>query len=103
LNFLFGGCFLSRFAFGDQPRQVPPDPRLSTLIRSHPNRKVTVPQTGTGHFRLRRKLTAMLGGEAGYDNVHSRSIFQAFCPAPLRVFQIPTADALAVIPARGEK
>jgi hypothetical protein len=39
LNFLFGGCFLSRFAFGDQPRQVPPDPRLSTLIRSHPNRR----------------------------------------------------------------
>jgi hypothetical protein len=27
-------------AFGDQPRQVPPDPRLSTLIRSHPDRRI---------------------------------------------------------------
>src|ERR1700758_1316059 len=34
-----------------------------------PQPEVTVPQAGTGHFRLRRKLREMLGGEAGYDNV----------------------------------
>jgi hypothetical protein len=40
------------------------------------------------------------GGNCASER-HSRSTVQAFCPAPLRVFQISTAGALAVIPARG--
>jgi hypothetical protein len=40
------------------------------------------------------------GGNCASER-HSRSTVQAFCPAPLRVFQISTAGALAVIPAWG--
>jgi len=40
---------MRRFAFGDQPRQVPPDLRLVDPDPLTPQPKVTVPQTGTGH------------------------------------------------------
>ena len=60
---------MRRFALWDLPHQVPPDPRLFDPDPLTPQPEVTVPQAGTGHFRLRRKLREMLGGEAGYDNV----------------------------------